>query len=302
MADPSPTSIDAAAPSPFQFTLRQLLLLTVACAFGLAIAFHWGFVGFVVCYFAACALAMLWGLHSRSIVWAEGGTVMMIVGLVISCLMPAVNDTRTPSRRSQCSNHLRQIGISLQNYHDTYGSFPPVHIADSKGQPIHSWRVLILPFMEQQALYDRYRFDEPWDGPNNRKLHNEIMHVYCCPSCPKGQPKTDTSYVAVIGPNTVWPGSKATKFTDLSDGTSNTIMVVETFNSGIHWMEPRDLHMTQMPLVVNPQQGQGISSDHPNVALAVFADGHTSALTSKTPPDILRRLLTIADGEPIGDY
>lgn len=67
-------------------------------------------------------------------------------------------------------------------------------------------------------------------------------------------------------------------------------------------MEPRDLHIVQMPMAVNPPRGHGISSSHPNVALAVYADGHTQALTSNAPADVLRALLTIAGGETIPDY
>ena len=67
-------------------------------------------------------------------------------------------------------------------------------------------------------------------------------------------------------------------------------------------MEPRDLNMDELPLAVNPTSGRGISSSHPGIALAVFADGHTATLSKHTPPETIRRLLTIADGEPVGDY
>jgi hypothetical protein len=108
--------------------------------------------------------------------------------------------------------------------------------------------------------------------------------------------------VAVLGPQTLWPGDKANTMANISDGTATVIMVTEVTDSGIHWMEPRDLHINQMPMAINPPRGQGISSPHHNVALAVFADGHTAALTNNTPPDILRALLTIAGNETIGDY
>lgn len=305
-----PTNLNSAAqPSnalhPGRFTLRELFILTALVCIAGAL-YSWagiepGFAGPL--FFIAAFATVIFVVHMLTR-WSLLGVFVAIAALTVlgALLLPPTHHGPGHGRRGQCSNHLKQIGLALQNYHDEYGSFPPAHIADSKGNPIHSWRVLILPFIEQKPLYDRYSFNEPWDGPNNRKLHNEIMRVYCCPSCPEDQPKTDTSYVAVMGPNTMWPGAKATNFSDLTDGTSNTIMVVEIYNSGIHWMEPRDLHMAQMPLAVNPQQGQGISSTHPNVALAVFADGHTAALSSTIPPDILRLLLTIADGEPIGEY
>jgi hypothetical protein len=161
---------------------------------------------------------------------------------------------------------------------------------------------LILPYLERNDLYKRYDFSEPWDGPNNSKLHGEFLKIFSCPSRPRAQPRTDTSYVVVVGPKTMWPGTKATKLADLTDGTTNTLMLVEIANSGIHWMEPRDLDFSQMPMQINPPKGPGISSDHTDVAYGAFADGHTQALTNNTPPKFIRALLTAQGGETIGDY
>ncbi len=228
--------------------------------------------------------------------------VVGILGVLAFLLIPQPRMAREAARRMQCSNHLKEIGLALQNYHDEYQSLPPAYVTDDNGKPMHSWRVLILPYLGQQALYNKYNLDESWNGPNNSKLHSEVVHVFCCPSRPGRQPNTETSYVVVIGPQTAWSGEKAIGFASITDGTSNTILVTEVANSGIHWMEPRDLHFDQIPMAVNPLSGQGISSVHPNVALALFADGHTAALAKSTPAETIRRLLAIADGEPIGDY
>jgi hypothetical protein len=221
--------------------------------------------------------------------------------VLVMLLLPARRTAGDAARRMQCSNQLKHIGLALQNYHDEHGAFPPAYIADAEGRPMHSWRVLILPFMEKTSLYDQYNFDEPWNGLNNSNLHKEKVGVFCCPSR-STQHENETSYVAVVGHGTAWPGEASTRFADLPDGAANTILVVEVAKSGIHWMEPRDLDFSHIPMAVNQKGSQGISSDHPNVALVVFADGHTTALTSNTPAQIIRRLLSIADGEPIGDY
>ncbi len=226
-----------------------------------------------------------------------------IIVLLAALLLPfGRGGGREAARRMGCSNHLKQIGLALHNYHDYYGCLPPAYIADSTGKPIHSWRVLLLPFMEQKALYDKYDFNEPWNGPNNSKLHGEVVHVFCCPSRPTRQSRTETSYVAVVSAGTAWPGDRSIKLANITDGTSNSILVTESANSGIHWMEPRDLTFDEIPMAINPPTGPGISSPHPAVALALFADGHIRAITNNTPSEIIRRLLTIADGEPIGDY
>ena len=240
----------------------------------------------------------LTGWPAFSIAAAVG--VMMLLGCL---LLPAQRGSHEAARRMGCSNHLKQIGLALQNYHDTYGCFPPAHIADSSGKPMHSWRVLILPFMEQKALYDKYRFDEPWDGPSNSKLHKEVVHTYSCPSRTRRASQFETSYVVVVGRGTMWPGANAfMRYNDIADSPFDTVMVVESIDSGIHWIEPRDLELATMPLTVNGPTGPSMSSDHPNVVLALFADGHTQAVSKNTPVNIVRGLLTAGGGETIGDY
>jgi len=93
-------------------------------------------------------------------------------GILVALLLPAVQSAREAARRAQCSNNLKQIALAFHNYHDTYRTFPPAYIPDEDGNPKHSWRVLILPFLEQRALYEQYNFDEPWDSPNNRIVGN----------------------------------------------------------------------------------------------------------------------------------
>ena len=228
------------------------------------------------------------------LVWLIAVAILMVV---IMLLLPATQLERVGPRPLSCRSCLKQIGLSLHVYHEHYGSFPPAYIADAGGRPMHSWRVLLLPFMEEKKLYELYRFDEPWDGPNNRKLHGEMVRVFACPHNRGKQPETETNYLAVVGPQTMWPGEKATKWSEIKDGSSNTIMVVEVHGSGIHWMEPRDLHMVQMSIAINPARGQGVSSGHPHGATFLFADGRVQFLPDETPPDALRAALTIAGGE-----
>ena len=291
------------AARPFQFTLRQLLILMgivgVLCA-----GYSWmrdfpalgEMVGVVVVFAFVVTMLHL----TTDVPPVQVGVAVLTVMLAFGWLMPGLGPhSPEPSRRMQCSHHLKHIGIALHNYHDVYGSFPPAYIADANGKPMHSWRVLILPFLEQKPLYDSYSFDEPWDGPNNRKLHDVLVATYRCPTAHDKQPPWETSYVAIVGSQTMWPGEKATKLGDLADGTSNTLMVTEVLNSGIHWMEPRDLHVVQTPMLVNPNRGAGISSLHSNCVVALFADGHTQSLTNSTPAEVIRALLTIDGSEKV---
>jgi hypothetical protein len=190
---------------------------------------------------------------------------------------------------------MRNIALALQQYEAMNGSFPPAYIPAADGKPIHSWRVLLLPYLDQRQLYKQYLFDEPWDGPNNSKLQSIVVKLYSCPSDVYGP---TASYVAVTGPQTIWPGAKSTKMSDIKDGTANTIILVEVHNSGIHWMEPRDLDMSQMPMAVNSPTGLSISSGHSGpFANIIFADGRPQRIPNNTPDKSLRAALTIAGSE-----
>jgi len=220
-------------------------------------------------------------------------------GILVALLLPAVQAAREAARRSQCSNNLKQIGLALHNYHSTYACFPPAYVADKDGRPMHSWRVLLLPYMEQQALYRQYRFDEPWDGPNNQRIASTILQVYQCPSDPPGGAAT-TNYVMIVGPGTLSDGASCSKISDVHDGTSNTIAVVEIANSGIGWAEPRDLDAATITFAINDGSPNGISSRHPGVANALLLDGSVRAIPATTDPSVLRALSTIAGNERVG--
>ncbi|PHR93513.1 MAG: hypothetical protein COA78_32765 [Blastopirellula sp.] len=162
---------------------------------------------------------------------------------LIFCSLPMVSQAREAARRMQCTNHLKQLGLALHNYHDTYGTLPPAYIADANGKPMHSWRVLILPFIEEQTLYNQYDFDEPWDGPNNSKLATRLPYAYVCPSYihEHGGHRNCTSYVAITGPNSIWNGETTTKFADITDGMRNTLLLTECDEQQIPWLKPDDV-------------------------------------------------------------
>jgi len=232
-----------------------------------------------------------------------GLAVLVAAGLV---LYPAVQNAREAARRSQCKGDLHWLGFALQHYHEFYGCFPPPYVADANGRPMHSWRVLILPFADKAPLYSEYRFDEPWDGPNNRRLASRIASgdhsLFHCHSDRPDWQKPDllmTSYLAVVGPGTAWEEGKCTKLSDMTDRPESTLLLVEVADSCVHWMEPRDLHILQMAPTINPKAGKGISSRHPGGAHVVTAGGTTRFLSDELPASTIRGLLTIRGGEEI---
>jgi prepilin-type processing-associated H-X9-DG protein len=159
--------------------------------------------------------------------------------------------------------------------------------------------VLLLPYLEEQWLYDQYNFEEPWDSPDNLALADMIADVYRCPEDWQGDP-SETSFVMIVGPETISDGPTARKISDIEDGTSNTIMVVEVANSGIHWMEPRDLKAEDITLAINDGTPEGIRSEHLGVANVLFCDGTVHSLPDTTDPARIKAMTTIAGGEDVG--
>jgi hypothetical protein len=215
---------------------------------------------------------------------------------------------REEARSAQCASNLKQLGLALLNYNSTYGCLPPVYVADAHGRPLYSWRLVLMAYLERvegwndRQLTDKFRFDEPWDSPANRKLHGMRPPNFLCPSYPEGEGKAFTSFLAVVGPRTLFPtGGKPRNLADVRDDPKSTLMLVESVNTSIHWMEPRDLDWDQMSFQVNDRSRPSISSVHrvgshrgPH---AVTADDGLVFLDDSMPPDLIRAFLTIDGGE-----
>jgi Tfp pilus assembly protein PilE len=217
-------------------------------------------------------------------------TAVALLAVILVIALPIFRQVQRDSEFRQCETRLHHIALALQQYHDAYGQYPPVHVPDASGLPAHSWRVLLLPFLdktaESAAALSKYRFNEPWNGPNNSKLSKNHAFFKSCPRffrCPSdGSPKKMTSYVAVVGPNTMWPDSLYFRMADLVDGMSRTIIVVELANSDIEWLEPRDLPIAQLQnslkLGSKPELFTSHERDGIQGGIVVFADGHTEFL------------------------
>jgi hypothetical protein len=218
-------------------------------------------------------------------------------GVLMGLLLPAVMSAREAARRAVCMNNLKQIGVAMHVYHAKFGSFPPAYLADKNGRPMHSWRVLLLPYLGHQDLYQQYRFDEPWDGPHNRELANLVPAVYRCPSSGPVAGSPVTSYAVVVGPNTVFPGEKTVKMSDITDGPSNTLLVVEAAKAGIPWLEPRDLSEDRMRFKINGDPNTEISSYHHNGADAAMCDGSAHFFANSIDAQVLKQLIERNDGK-----
>ena len=226
--------------------------------------------------------------------------IVLGVALVAALLVPAMYTPHMAPRRSMCQNNLKQIGLALLNYEAANGAFPPAVFTDVHGKPMKSWRVALLPYCEQKPLYEHYDLSQPWDSPQNRALGKISLPDFQCPSDPDTTSDTaETNYVRVVGKDTVGGmPNEAVKIHDITDGTSNTIIVVEVCGLHINWEEPRDVTIDEFMELV----AKGRASHHSGGFNAVFVNGSAHFISYNVAPKTLRALLVRNDGQTVGDY
>jgi hypothetical protein len=239
---------------------------------------------------------------------SPGGIIagIVLLAMLIVLILPLVQQRPPLSPRTMCKNGLKQIGLALHFYHDQYGSFPPAVTYDQHGHPAHSWRVLILPFMDQQELYDQYRFDEPWNGPHNITLQDSMPTVYGCPSFLNNVEAGSelhthlnrlSSDAAIVSPDAVFNGQQTRRIEEITDGTSPTIMVAEVRQHAVHWMSPEDVTphqlLTDLRRTANEQH-----ANHHHRLNACCVDGSVHWLMYDMDESRLHAATTPDGGEP----
>lgn len=223
-------------------------------------------------------------------------------GPVVAMLLPAVTAAREAARRMQCTNNIKQLTLALHNYHDAHLALPPLYTVDANGKPLHSWRVLILPFIEEQKLYDQIKLDEPWDSKHNSQFHDKVLSVFSCPSN-KNVKKGENCCYSVIAGEAFIPAKqekeiKGNSFSAISDGTSNTIAIVEVAEP-FCWMDPtKDVTLEELQVGINKPDGR-VGGSHPMIANFGFMDGSVRAISEFTPSNLLKALGTCAGGESV---
>ena len=215
------------------------------------------------------------------------------VSVATALLLPAVQAAREAARRSQCVNNLKQIGLALHNYHDVNNAFPAAAITSKAGKPLLSWRVAILPFIEQQDLYNQFHLDEAWDSPHNKALIAKMPKTYACPSRSNVQPGT-TTYKAFVGGGAMFDPTKPVGLQQVTDGTSNTIAVVEG-KTPVIWTKPDDI-------TFDPEARPSLldaGSNHSGGFNALFTDGSVRFIKTSIAVQTFWSLITRAGGEVI---
>jgi prepilin-type processing-associated H-X9-DG protein len=231
--------------------------------------------------------------RSKIAAWLAVGVIGGIVTLVMSVL---IHNSLCEYERRQCLDQLKRLGVAMHEYHEQHGHFPAPAILGRDGKPLLSWRVALLPHLGYRSLYERFRLDEPWDSPHNRALLAEMPREFGCPAGP-GRRAGRTSYMVIVGPendaysvNTAFGPTRGADIRHFTDGTSNTILVLET-DTLVPWTKPDDLHW---------QKGgppPRLESPHGGGAPALFADGTARFLKPTISPQILLALITMNGNE-----
>lgn len=191
------------------------------------------------------------GDRSTKVLFVVAAFVALLVVLLVMAGRIVAGMVRAKMQQDECAGQLHKIWVAFDNYYNEYGEYPPAVVRDKNGAAMHSWRVLVLPFLGQQEeqLYKEYHFDEPWNGPHNRELAEAMPQVYGCPCDAAAFVSSHTSYLAVIDGAT---GDFATEPENLDVNKpppkagaaakpKTPYLIVEVAESGISWMEPRDL-------------------------------------------------------------
>ena len=281
----------------------------------------------LLCGAAAVIICMIGGLRESLRSERESGlkpalsipevaVILVIQAVLYALLLPPVGNVRTAARRTQCKNNLKQLGLAMHNYHDDYGRFPAAAgITEEVTSPVPaSWRVTMLPYIEQAQLHTEYNLKRPWDSPENLPIAVRRIEAYICPSQPliaqsNAESQFFTSYVLPTGIHSIFPadGKPAHSLTDILDGTSNSLLIMEACGTRIVWTNPQDVDVDSATIGINlPGREAGfsdgiMSSHHTGGAQAALADGSVRFISADTDPKILKALLTVDGNEEVGD-
>jgi prepilin-type processing-associated H-X9-DG protein len=210
-----------------------------------------------------------------------------IIAMLMALILPLIqkNNTSTPQPR-ECKRNLRQISMALHHYAvANHGEFPPACTVDSAGRPLHSWRTLILPYLERRDIYERIDLTKPWNHPANSAIFSVPVRTFQCPS--SDTPTNRTTYLAVVTPNSFL---RATESRHIGKGEGNwgsAIMVIDVDASqAVPWMSPQDADEQMVLETANPA--------HPDGTNVAFVDGSINVLHNASSATERRELISIS--------
>lgn len=245
-------------------------------------------------------------LSNSSFIGRWSGTVvrwgLIALGLMIlvGLLLPAQRVSRELPRRTQCQNNIKQIALAMHNYESRHKRLPPAFTVDENGRPLHSWRALLLPYLDAQDVFDKIDFSKPWDDPANAEARKAQIPHFVCPSLKGKLPDGHCVYQVVMAADGCFRGNEPIRLGDLKDGVSETLLVIEVrLDQATHWMSPGSIEEAEA-LVGTPAPKVGerrTRLQHSGGFNVALADGSVMFVPETVTRSNLRAMISIAAGD-----
>ena len=213
-------------------------------------------------------------------------------GVLVALLLPALTSAPRASQVMQASNHLKQVGLAFHNYHAAYQQLPLPAVTNASGEPLWSWRVALLPFVEEQPTWERWQQDDAWNSGVNSPLLLPIPVVYRSPA--EADPNTDQTHIfAVRHPRGVMSGESTLAFKDVTDGLSDTILAVWLPHRTTTWAAPEDITLPEI-------QAEFGKLSPPDAILLLMGDGAVRRITQPLDDKTIEAMVTRDAGDVVG--
>ena len=214
---------------------------------------------------------------------------------VLAAASPTLDRLQQADARRESANNLKQLGLAMHTYYDVNKHFPAPASKSADGKPLLSWRVYVLPFLENNDLYKKFHLDEPWDSPHNKTLVDKMPKEFRSPFS-KNKELGKTNYLVPVGNGAFFDADKPTTLKEIQDGTSHTIMAVEVDDDhAVVWTKPDDWQFDPQ----RPKLGLGHLYGDGKFFLTLFGDGSVRTIKSEVIPETLKAAFTRDAGDAV---
>ncbi|WP_165069804.1 DUF1559 family PulG-like putative transporter [Paludisphaera rhizosphaerae] len=231
----------------------------------------------------------------RRFLLSEALLAIAILGVLIGLLLPASRSSGEASKRAQCQNNLRNIMLGLNGYAEAHGGvLPPAYTVAPDGRRLHSWRTLILPYLDLADIYQTIDLSKPWNDPVNAKAFETTLAIYRCPSA-YDRRSNRTVFRASVGPHAFLRPTEPRTIATITDGQASTLAVVEVSpEEAMPWMSPEDADEAMIEGL-----GSGSKLQHPGGLNVGFANSSVRFLKAPLTQEIRRALITVDGGKAV---
>jgi hypothetical protein len=228
-----------------------------------------------------------------------GGIALCGCAGMILLLVPAVQQARTAARTTMSKNNLKQIGLAMHNYHDVHLQLPPGGVYAADGTPHHSWQTMILPFVDQAALYNQIDFHRPWTDPANQHLFRVTLPVFVHPEQMQTLNAEGYGVSHYAGNKHMLFENSSLKIRDITDGTANTMLAGQVAGGFKPWGDPSNVRDPADGVHGDTATTYGTGVATHRTFQVLLTDGSVREVSTTISPDVMKAIATPAGGEPV---